>query len=1084
MAWSPMCLYTWHAFWFFCHSLIACHSLPTNIACTFESTDWCGWYYPGGTWGNAPMYWYRRRSIDRENFMVLSGPCASTGGCVTSPNHPHNYGNSESCEILAPEEPLYFTQFATEEGKDALTFGGQAYSGSAGPPQGATTSAMILWRSDAAATASGCVTSPNHPNNYSNSESCEILAPEEPLYFTQFATEEGRDVLTFDGQAYSGSAGPPQGATTSLMILWNCDGNQRSAFDKAAVPAAFMACVMSSCVASPNYPSNYGNDESCEILAPEEPLYFTDFGTDYGSRRFSRVTQAVNDGASAPPVDLRYLNRPGVEAEVATCRSDILSFLSEIYNSIAETLPDFRDDTFDVETSLEIVKPDVDTADPYSEATAADIHMRTWIKLLCLTSDRISDQFFHLPPAEYHANDVILRNPLYGMSVAADDLEAWVNDQLMPVCRKQQAPRAIRISQALRFGGFLRARVLFTFPSVPIQVLASFGDRSDDDFEEKVQLEEKPARRKVKEQEKIECISLFAGVGGLDVGLSPPDAQLSAKIPFSQQLGDLEDLILRKIGSMQASAPPVIDAFPSCSFWAERPWNQESAVVLERLPEWRGSLTLQGLGRGVDNGLKQGDGVRGRQWLRDNVVKIGGPDLYFNAKYASKLEFAQWLDQAFPCDDRLTTGDSFAVHFEIRSDMGLSGFIEPEQLLLLSELYLCDGFKTNSDMAGVERLAIVSKLDSSFLESTYTDLPCLPDAGDLLPPFSVAYVKGYRRSVTALIVAEAVRCLNILDEVSENYKALLLIQRMILDWDKLPPSLRKPWNVKDTTTLHSACAGYLHFMSVLQRKIPKADYDSSAAGLREQFLSGFLDVEILQTLESSAPKGQNFTRQWMTKNAHLVETEDTMSSAVRDLMKFVGEKPDGGETSLATKGRQLWLEFGRAVVKQKLEDKWKNLRYIAFIRDQHKDVVQMVEESVYTWLPSSVLDKFARGTEQFNAVMDFDKDLKKKWPEPNAAHQPPPPTSKGPTTDYSQEQERPKEVISAQELVKAQLEAGQTIDYCKDMAALKSQIPVSETSQIRVEGAAADDGAGDDDDMEPEGEEEEQREEDAPENVD
>ena len=98
---------------------------------------------------------YPRRSIDRENFMVLSGPCASTGGCVTSPNHPHNYGNSESCEILAPEEPLYFTQFATEEGKDALTFGGQAYSGSAGPPQGATTSAMILWRSDAAATASG-----------------------------------------------------------------------------------------------------------------------------------------------------------------------------------------------------------------------------------------------------------------------------------------------------------------------------------------------------------------------------------------------------------------------------------------------------------------------------------------------------------------------------------------------------------------------------------------------------------------------------------------------------------------------------------------------------------------------------------------------------------------------------------------------------------------------------------------------------------------------------------------------------------------------------------------------------------------
>ena len=74
---------------------------------------------------------------------------------MTSPNYPHNYGNSESCEILATRKPLYFTQFATEEGKDVLTFGGQAYSGSAGPRQGATTSEVILWRSDAAATASG-----------------------------------------------------------------------------------------------------------------------------------------------------------------------------------------------------------------------------------------------------------------------------------------------------------------------------------------------------------------------------------------------------------------------------------------------------------------------------------------------------------------------------------------------------------------------------------------------------------------------------------------------------------------------------------------------------------------------------------------------------------------------------------------------------------------------------------------------------------------------------------------------------------------------------------------------------------------
>ena len=74
---------------------------------------------------------------------------------MTSPNYPHNYGNSESCEILAPEKPLYFTRFATEEGYDVLTFGGQAYSGSSGPAQGTTTSDMILWSSDNASTFIG-----------------------------------------------------------------------------------------------------------------------------------------------------------------------------------------------------------------------------------------------------------------------------------------------------------------------------------------------------------------------------------------------------------------------------------------------------------------------------------------------------------------------------------------------------------------------------------------------------------------------------------------------------------------------------------------------------------------------------------------------------------------------------------------------------------------------------------------------------------------------------------------------------------------------------------------------------------------
>ena len=44
--------------------------------------------------------------------------------------------------------------------------------------------------------------------------------------------------------------------------------------------------------------------------------------------------------------------------------------------------------------------------------------------------------------------------------------------------------------------------------------------------------------------------------------------------------------------------------------------------------------------------------------------------------------------------------------------------------------------------------------------------------GDTLPPFSVAYVKGWRRSVSCLIVAEAIRELRIdFSDLTQNYKA-------------------------------------------------------------------------------------------------------------------------------------------------------------------------------------------------------------------------------------------------------------------------------------------------------------------------
>lgn len=83
-----------------------------------------------------------------------------------------------------------------------------------------------------------------------------------------------------------------------------------------------------------------------------------------GSRRFGKLWDAVRQQKLAPPADLRYLRRPldriGGEAQV---RSDVLSFLEYIYNSVAETLPDFRDELSTASASVAL-----NLADPYAKA--------------------------------------------------------------------------------------------------------------------------------------------------------------------------------------------------------------------------------------------------------------------------------------------------------------------------------------------------------------------------------------------------------------------------------------------------------------------------------------------------------------------------------------------------------------------------------------------------------------------------------------------------------------------------------------------------------------------------------------------
>jgi len=86
---------------------------------------------------------------------VSGSGCTMSGSCVSSSNHPSNYGNNEQCTIsLYGEIPLSVEAFNTERNYDFLTMGGTQYSGSSGPSSG-TYSGFINWNSDFSIVTSG-----------------------------------------------------------------------------------------------------------------------------------------------------------------------------------------------------------------------------------------------------------------------------------------------------------------------------------------------------------------------------------------------------------------------------------------------------------------------------------------------------------------------------------------------------------------------------------------------------------------------------------------------------------------------------------------------------------------------------------------------------------------------------------------------------------------------------------------------------------------------------------------------------------------------------------------------------------------
>ena len=102
-----------------------------------------------------------------------------------------------------------------------------------------------------------------------------------------------------------------------------------------------------------------------------------------------------------------------------------------------------------------------------------------------------------------------------------------------------------------------------------------------------------------------------------------------------------------------------------------------------------------------------------------------------------------------------------------RSDFGLAGYFEKETCEQLVELIVSEGMRTAPNLVAVEKLACTMP-PQEYLDSEYTECQPLLESSSLLRPFSLAYIKGWKRSVALLITLQGIRELQ-LDQNIEHF---------------------------------------------------------------------------------------------------------------------------------------------------------------------------------------------------------------------------------------------------------------------------------------------------------------------------
>ena len=81
------------------------------------------------------------------------------------------------------------------------------------------------------------------------------------------------------------------------------------------------------------------------------------------------------------------------------------------------------------------------------------------------------------------------------------------------------------------------------------------------------------------------------------------------------------------------------------------------------------------------------------------------------------------------------------------------------------------------------------------------------------------------------------------------------MDRLLADFDQSVASMRKALSFKDGLVKHQACGGFLHYLKSFERMCPAAKFPEISEQLTKQFHMGFLDPDLLFSLESQVPPG-------------------------------------------------------------------------------------------------------------------------------------------------------------------------------------------------------------------------------------